>query len=181
MKVNLVTIHDRLTIKLTDGQKNLNLTVSRKGETASGKGQTEQTLRFALDAFGRYLKTKTNGANYGEQLANLKIKAEQAKTFDEFITLMNPSEKNNPENKPMIYQINTLDVLDDEINDEHETNDAIELPENPSVQNLCKALRNCKRMNPNHRSKYVSMQEDGEDYIVSYKGKKRLRLRLVVQ
>jgi hypothetical protein len=88
MKASLTITHDRLTVRVTDGQNNLNLTVSRNGETASGKGQNEATLRKALTGFSKYLKRKGTGANYKEQFDNLKTLAENNNTIDEFITAL---------------------------------------------------------------------------------------------
>jgi hypothetical protein len=76
----------------------------------------------------------------------------------------------------MLYNVHTLDIINDEINDEHSTNDNVELPENPSVQDVCRELRKCDRMKPGHKSRLVTLEEDGDNYIVSYKGQKRLKL-----
>ncbi len=85
MKASLTTTHDRLTIRIAGKDKiSLNLTVSRRGETVSGRGVDVAILRSILVAFAAFLK----GGKYGEQMAAIERLAENANDIPALIAAM---------------------------------------------------------------------------------------------
>jgi hypothetical protein len=82
------------------------------------------------------------------------------------------------------YRLCTLDVTEDnEINDAWRTTDTLQLPDEPTIPQVCEQLKALGRMASNWNEKYVRLEEDGDDYFVchdytgKYKGKKVYLLR----
>lgn len=79
----------------------------------------------------------------------------------------------------MNYRLCTLDVTpDNEINDAWKTGTVLELPETPTVSEVCTALKENERMAPDWNESTVRLEEDGDDYLVCHKdGRKSYLLR----
>lgn len=81
MTAKLNVQHDYITLRATFGAERLNLTISRRGETASG---TYGDLRGALEAFSAYMDRK-EGLTVGGKMDVVRILAENAKSADHFV------------------------------------------------------------------------------------------------
>jgi hypothetical protein len=81
------------------------------------------------------------------------------------------------------YRLCTLDILDGEVNDVYSTGDTLELPEAPTIIDLCTQLKAIGRMSHIWSEKDVRLEDEGDDYYVChsytgpYKGKKVYLLR----
>ena len=79
----------------------------------------------------------------------------------------------------MNYRVCTLDSPDNDDNDCWATNDILELSEQPSVDEVCKALKACGRMGKHWKHSTITLMEDGDNYYVCHRkdGKKGYLLR----
>jgi hypothetical protein len=80
----------------------------------------------------------------------------------------------------MPYRLCTLDVTPtNEINDEWSSSDVLDLGDEPTVHEVCEALKGCERMALDYPEATIVLVEDGGDYLVCDKktGRKGYRLR----
>jgi len=65
------------------------------------------------------------------------------------------------------YRLCTLDVTpDNEINDAYATDTLLNLPDEPTVDEVCRCLKTVGRMAPDWPTNKVQLVEDGDDYLV---------------
>lgn len=82
MKTTYIEKHDSLSLRIKDSDKNtLNLTSSRTGDTASGKGIDLPTLKLAMKKFEAVIKA----GKLGEVFLSLKNLAESKNSVNDFV------------------------------------------------------------------------------------------------
>jgi hypothetical protein len=79
------------------------------------------------------------------------------------------------------FRICTIDADENnEVNDEHSTSHVVDLPEEPSRDEVCAALKECGMLSADWPNENVILMDDTDTdfFVCNDEGRKKLRLRL---
>lgn len=86
MRTKLNLGHDRLTLKIDDGQGNVTLSLSRARVSVAAKATLSRpVLKTLLSAFDAFV-AKEDGRTYGDKMRRLEDVARRSATFTVFAT-----------------------------------------------------------------------------------------------